>query len=130
MPEEWPGSAELSRNAYGRGYRSCAEFRSSRLSHEGSLTKRHRLIRTDGTEQILGHRPSLDEIRRLNGCECMDTVTINRMRQTVMFVDDTGMIDGKPVNPKATALYHAICKPSTIHQIHGNVVILDDRGQP
>jgi hypothetical protein len=60
----------------------------------------------------------------------MDTVTINRMRQTVMFVDDTGMIDGKPVNPKATALYHAICKPSTIHQIHGNVVILDDRGQP
>jgi hypothetical protein len=35
-----------------------------------------------------------------------------------MFVDDTGMLDGKPVNAKATALYRAICKRGTEHQIH------------
>src|ERR1700723_4797477 len=74
------------------------------------MTKQHRLIRTDGTERILDKRPSFEEIRRLIGCDGLDTVTIDRRRQTVMFVDDTGMIDGKPVNAKATALYHAICK--------------------
>ena len=92
--------------------------------------KQHRLIRTDGTETILDHRPSFDDIRRLIGCDGLDTVTIDRRRQTVMFVDDTGMIDGRPVNPKATALYRAICKPGTLPAIHGDVVILDDRGQP
>jgi len=45
-----------------------------------------------------------------------------------MFVDDTGMIEGKPVNSKATALYHANCSPGTIFQIHGNVVIIDEKG--
>jgi hypothetical protein len=91
------------------------------------MTKQHRLIRTDGTERILDKRPSFEEIRRLIGCDGLDTVTIDRRRQTVMFVDDTGMIDGKPVNAKATALYHAICKADTTWQIHGNVVIVDGR---
>jgi hypothetical protein len=86
----------------------------------------HRLIRIDGTETILEHRPSFEEMRRLIGCECLDTVTIDRRKQTVMFVDDSGMIDGKPVNPKATARYHRICKPGTIHAVHGDVVIVDD----
>jgi hypothetical protein len=45
-----------------------------------------------------------------------------------MFVDDTGMIDGEPVNPKTTALYHAVCKPGTIHCIHGEVVIVPAGG--
>jgi hypothetical protein len=36
------------------------------------------------------------------------------------------MCDGKPVNPKATALYHAICKPGTLHSIHGDVAIVHD----
>jgi hypothetical protein len=94
------------------------------------MTKQHRLIRIDGTEQILETRPSFEEIRRLIGCDYLDTVTINRRRQTVMFVDDSGMIDGKPVNSKATALYHAICKPGTVHGIHGHVIVLDDRGEP
>jgi len=91
------------------------------------MTKQHRLIRTDGTETILEKRPSFEEIRRLIGCDALDIVTINRRRQTVMLVDDTGMIDGKPVNVEATRRYHRICRPGTIHQIHGDVVILDDR---
>jgi hypothetical protein len=37
------------------------------------------------------------------------------------------MIDNKPVNQKATALYHAVCRPGTLHQIHGDVVIVSDR---
>ena len=37
------------------------------------------------------------------------------------------MIYRKPVNAKATALYHAIYRPGTVHQIHGNVVILNNR---
>jgi hypothetical protein len=39
------------------------------------------------------------------------------------------LIDGKPFNTKATALYHAICKPGTVHQIHGHVVIVNDKGK-
>jgi hypothetical protein len=90
--------------------------------------KQHRLIRTDGTEIILEGRPSFEEIRRLIGCDCLDTVTIDRRRQTVMFVDDTGMITGKPVNPKATSRYQPVCKPGNVYAIHGDVVILDERG--
>ena len=90
------------------------------------MTKQHRVIRADGTQEALDTRPSFDEIRRLIGCEALDYVTINRRRQTLMLVDDTGMIDGKPVNLEATRRYHRICRPGTTHQIHGDVVILND----
>jgi hypothetical protein len=33
----------------------------------------------------------------------------------------------KPVNQKATELYHAVCKPGTTHQIVGDVIIIHDR---
>jgi hypothetical protein len=85
-----------------------------------------KVIRVDGTETIHEGKPSIAEICRLIGCVGLDTVTIDRKRRTVMFVDDTGMIDRKPVNAKATALYRAICKPGTVHQIHGDVVIVND----
>jgi hypothetical protein len=84
-------------------------------------------IRADGAETMHEGEASIPEIMRLIGCSCLDTVTIDRKRQTVMFVDDTGMIDRKPVNAKATALYRAICKSGTLHQIHGDVVIVNDR---
>ena len=32
----------------------------------------------------------------------------------------------KPINEKATALYHANCRPGTTHQIVGDVVIVPD----
>jgi hypothetical protein len=86
----------------------------------------YKVIRVDGTETLHEGKASIREIMRLIGCDGLDTVTIDRTRQTVMFVDDTGMLDGKPVNAKATALYHAICKPGTVHQIHGDVVIVND----
>jgi len=86
----------------------------------------YKLIRVDGTETMHEGKPTIREITRLICCEGLDTVTIDRKRQTVTFVDDTGMLDRKPVNAKATALYHAICKPGPVHQIHGDVVIVND----
>jgi hypothetical protein len=44
--------------------------------------------------------------------QALDHVTIDRRRHTVMFVDDTGMLDGKPVNANAAALYkQTLCLP-------------------
>jgi hypothetical protein len=85
-----------------------------------------KIIRVDGTETVHETQPDFKEIRRILGCEHLDYVTLNRRRQTIMLVDDTGMIDGKPVNEKATARYHRICKPGTVHQIHGDVAIIND----
>lgn len=46
----------------------------------------------------------------------------------VMFVHDMGHIlpEPLPVNPGATAAYHAVCIPGTTHQIRGTVVIVPD----
>jgi hypothetical protein len=90
--------------------------------------RQYKVIRMDGTETVHAGTVSTVEICKLIGCDGLDTVTIDRRRQTVMFVDDTGMLDGKPVNAKATALYHAICRPGTVHQIHGDVVIVPAGG--
>lgn len=46
-----------------------------------------------------------------------------RGRLCHMAVDDTGMVDGLPVNPIATEAYHANCRPGTVHAIHGPAVI-------
>jgi hypothetical protein len=91
-------------------------------------SNQYQLIRSDGTETTFSGRPSFDEIHRLIGHDSLDTVTIDRRRQTVTLVDDTGMLDGKPVNVKATALYHAICRPGTVWAIHGDVVIVPAGG--
>ena len=87
----------------------------------------YRIIRTDGTETLIEEKPTLDRVRRAIGAESLDTVCLDkRTRTQVMVVDDTGMVDGKPVNPKATALYHSICKPGTVFEIHGDVAICND----
>jgi hypothetical protein len=86
----------------------------------------YKIIRIDGTETTHEGKAEIADVLRIIGCSCLDTVRIDRKRQTVMFVDDTGMVDRKPVNPKATELYRAVCKPGTLHQIHGDVVIVND----
>jgi hypothetical protein len=88
----------------------------------------YKLIRCDGSEAVFSGKISLAEIERLIGCTGLDHVTIDRLRQTVMFVDDTGMVDGKPVNPKATALYHAVSTPGNPYSLHGDVVIVPAGG--
>lgn len=88
----------------------------------------YKLIRCDGSETTHYGKPTVKAIQMLIGCDALDHVTIDRRRQTVMFVDDTGMLDGKPVNAKATELYRAVCKPGTLHSIHGDVVIVPAGG--
>lgn len=102
------------------------------------------VIRTDGTVERheLGRgRGLLQSIYALIGCDCIDTVNLRDGR--VMLVDDNGydtkFVDHgggrfevvatrarKPVNPAATRLYRAICRPGTTHQIVGDVAIVLD----
>lgn len=86
----------------------------------------YKIIRVDGTETMHEGKASIGIIERAIGALCLDTVILDRAAEQIMLVDDTGMSDGKPVNPKATALYHSICKPGTVHAIHGDVAIVND----
>jgi len=104
-----------------------------------------RIIRADGTETLLDKSPSMDDIRKLIGAESLDTVNLHHLGYPlqVMVVDDHAyevetIQHGpahfemrptkarKPINRKATALYHANCRPGTTHQIAGDVVIVFD----
>lgn len=86
----------------------------------------YKIIRVDGTETLVKQKPTIRTVTRDIGCDSIDTVLLDRKAEIVMMVDDTGMIDRKPVNPKATALYHSICKPGTVYAIHGDVAIVWD----
>jgi hypothetical protein len=117
------------------------------------LTMKVKVIRTDGREEdhTVSRATPLQEIYRLIGCDTIDTV--NLRDGNVMLVDDDGydceFVDHgqqptgpggqlaqtfenrpvrarKPVNPKATAMYHAVCQPGTTHQIVGDVAIALD----
>ena len=87
------------------------------------------IIRADGTEETINERPTLNGIRETIHCDTLDVVQIGRANGTneVMLVDDTGALTDKPVNEKATKLYHRICKPGTTWQIRGDVVVTRDR---
>lgn len=106
------------------------------------------ILRTDGREE--SHTTTRADvwkaIEHLIGASALDGVNLRDGR--VMFVDDAGYDvelvehpprDGydvvverkatrprKPVNPQATALYHAICKPDVTHAIVGDVAIVRD----
>jgi len=56
----------------------------------------YKVIRVDGTETVMNGKASIPDISRIIGCETLDTVTLGRNRQTVMFVDDTGATRRKP----------------------------------
>lgn len=85
------------------------------------------LIHVDGTSEKrkIPKRIVWNRLRTFLSANGFDTVNLRDGR--VMIVDDTGMIDGKPVNPEATKLYHAICIPGTVHCIHGDVAIAFDK---
>ena len=88
------------------------------------------VIRVDGKEEPMEGKPTIGKIYRALGVTCCDSVTLRfpngKQDAIVMMVDDTGMVDGKPVNPKATELYHTRCKPGTLFSIHGDVAIVND----
>jgi hypothetical protein len=69
-------------------------------------------------------RNAIRKISELIGAEGLDVVNLRDGR--VMLVDDTGAIDGKPANQKATEIYHAVCRPGTTWAICGDVAIARD----
>lgn len=87
-----------------------------------------RIIRTDGAEEPLPNRISIGHACRLVDASILTTVLLRHLGypMQVMLVDDAGHLEGKPINPKATELYHANCRPGTTHQIRGDVVIVFD----
>lgn len=109
------------------------------------------IIRVDGTEE--NHKGQFTDISRLIGARYLDSVNLRDGR--MMMVDDAGyettaesrdpataplvagekpgfymeLVPGKarkPVNQKATTLYHGVCVPGTTHQIVGDVAIIID----
>jgi hypothetical protein len=89
------------------------------------------IIRVDGREERHHERPTLPLILAAIGATSLDAVNLGPHNDPpddeIMCVDDTGMLDGKPINPKATARYHAICEPGNPYSIHGDVVLTYDR---
>lgn len=104
------------------------------------------IVRVDGREEQHDTTEATvwKLIQQLIGASSLDSVNLRDGR--MMFVDDSGYDvelveheprDGyafvverkatrarKPVNQKATALYHAVCVPGTTHQIVGDVAIV------
>lgn len=80
-----------------------------------------KIISTRGEEVEVELGPRT--IRALISAECCDLVNLRGGK--FMYVDDEGYQKHLPVNMKATKLYHAVCIPSTQHQILGDVVIVD-----
>lgn len=103
------------------------------------------VLRCDGSvEHLAGPIRGLAQVCELIGASTLDTVRLGHMGRPVhvMFVDDMGyeteavqtgnrttlvpVRARKPVNLKATALYHLNCRPGTTHQIVGDVLVCPD----
>jgi hypothetical protein len=103
-----------------------------------------KIVRADGTEQLLDRPHSVAELLVLIGAKTADSVSLRHMGYPlhVMMVDDKGydykQVERgfhtalvarrarKPVNADATRLYHANCRPGTTHRIVGDVAIVPD----
>ena len=74
-----------------------------------------RVIKADGTEELLDHRPSLEEAQKIVGgyiefAYCPSGLTL--------VVDEEGRLKNKPANPRATAIYQRSL-------IVGDVILLE-----
>lgn len=84
-----------------------------------------KVLRVDGSVETFEHeKVELERLYPLVDTDCFDTVMLRKGK--VMLVDDNGYFRKKPVNKKATELYHEVCKPGVTHQIVGDVVIVND----
>lgn len=84
------------------------------------------IIKADGREDLYEACPTIKEIQRKIVADALDTVTLDRARGIVMFVDDSGFAKNLPRNEKATQLYLQRCKPNTDWFIRGDVAIVND----
>ena len=87
--------------------------------------KKVKLIKTNGEESVIElPQLTIKKLHEIAGCDMFDTVNLRDGR--VMMIDDLGHPNQKPVNEKATALYHSVCVPGTTWEIRGDVVICND----
>jgi hypothetical protein len=76
------------------------------------------------TAKVVNQKPTIDRLRKeINPPQCLDFVMLSRNRQTgeaetVMAVDDTGMLDNLPINELASLL--------SGRRIHGDAAICRD----
>jgi hypothetical protein len=85
------------------------------------------VIRADGTEETHPHDPDTLQLRHvaaLIGAGTLDSFSLRNGKR--VWVDDLGHTRGLPLNAKATAMYHAICKPGTTHPICGEVAVVEE----
>ena len=84
------------------------------------------IIRVSGSRenQRMNRAGLTNEIHRAIGAVVCDTVNLRDGR--VMLVDDLGYQKELPLNPKATLLYHSVCRPGTTHYIRGDVAVTLD----
>lgn len=82
------------------------------------------IIPVSGPERIIKGKATIAAVSAALNADGLDTVNFHDGR--VMLVDDTGVREGKPVNPRATKIYHGLCKPGTTHPICGDVAIVND----
>jgi hypothetical protein len=94
--------------------------------HELIKRGEYKVIRTDGAEIMHFERPHMRTILKDIGAEIADVVILDSRTHQVMFADEEGELNGRPVNEKATALYRSVCKPDSAGQIHGDAVMVND----
>jgi hypothetical protein len=132
MPDHLPGEetpADVRPFVYLLNVFEAALTHPDPASSGRGCSEMRQLIKVDGTVTDLLEPVSVQQIAKLIGADTLDTVNLRHLGEPlqVMMVDDTGMIDGKPVNPKATELYHQNCYPGVTHPICGDVVICPDK---
>lgn len=85
------------------------------------------ILRVGGAteEHHVGKHILIDWITRIIGAPgALDTVNLRDGR--VMLVDDTGLVDGRPRNAAATALYAAVCYERTGRELPPEAFIAGD----
>lgn len=83
------------------------------------------ILRTSGAIELLDGPVSTAEAARLIDASTLDVVSLRQWGSPlwVMLVDDTGLIRGLPINPRATLIYAPY--PAVI-PVCGDVVIVPD----
>lgn len=83
-----------------------------------------KLIKTNGEEIDFATKISSSDVAKLIGAACLTSIMLADGTHA-MCIDDTGLIDGRPINPKATLLYWQKYGPND-NAIHGDVLVVPD----
>lgn len=88
-------------------------------------THQRRLIRTDGTTELLDTRPSKRALPALIGAQSLTFIALRNLGEPVqvLVTDSTAEEKGLPLNEPATRLYEA---NGEARPIHGDVAVVLD----